>query len=54
MLFDKKGMGGVPCETLGDLLRALGQNPTQVEVAEILVSAPRGGKFQCRVHFYSI
>ena len=42
-LFDKKGTGAVPRETLGDLLRALGQNPTQAEVAEIVASAPRDG-----------
>ncbi|KAH7890374.1 myosin regulatory light chain cdc4 [Phlebopus sp. FC_14] len=40
-LFDKKGTGCVPRETLGDLVRALGQNPTQSEVAEIIASAPR-------------
>jgi len=40
-LFDKKGTGAVPRETLGDLLRALGQNPTQAEVADIVASAPR-------------
>jgi Ca2+-binding EF-hand superfamily protein len=43
-LFDKKGTGAVPRETLGDLLRALGQNPTQSEVADIVASAPRDGK----------
>jgi len=40
-LFDKKGTGAVPRETLGDLLRALGQNPTQAEVADIVAGAPR-------------
>ena len=35
--------GAVPRETLGDLLRALGQNPTQAEVADIVASAPREG-----------
>ncbi|KNZ77843.1 Myosin regulatory light chain cdc4, partial [Termitomyces sp. J132] len=40
-LFDKRGTGAVPRETLGDLLRALGQNPTQAEVAEIVAGAPR-------------
>ncbi|KAL0575711.1 myosin II light chain [Marasmius crinis-equi] len=40
-LFDKKGTGAVPRETLGDLLRALGQNPTQAEVQEIVNAAPR-------------
>ena len=43
-LFDKRGTGAVPRETLGDLLRALGQNPTQAEVAEIVASAPRDGE----------
>lgn len=42
-LFDKKGTGAVPREVLGDLLRALGQNPTQAEVADIIASAPRDG-----------
>jgi calmodulin len=43
-LFDKKGTGAVPRETLGDLLRALGQNPTQAEVTDIITSAPREGQ----------
>jgi hypothetical protein len=43
-LFDKKGTGAVPRDSLGDLLRALGQNPTQAEVAEIVASAPREGE----------
>lgn len=34
-LFDKRGNGKVTKDTLGDLLRAIGQNPTQAEVAEI-------------------
>lgn len=42
-LFDKRGTGAVPREVLGDLLRALGQNPTQAEVADIVASAPRDG-----------
>jgi len=44
-LFDKRGKGAVPREVLGDLLRALGQNPTQAEVAEIVGGAPRDGEF---------
>lgn len=43
-LFDKKGTGAVPRETLGDLLRALGQNPTQAEVADLVAGAPREGE----------
>lgn len=42
-LFDKRGTGAVPRETLGELLRALGQNPTQAEVADIVNAAPRDG-----------
>jgi Ca2+-binding EF-hand superfamily protein len=34
----------VPREVLGDLLRALGQNPTQAEVADIVNGAPRDGE----------
>ncbi|CAO1628608.1 unnamed protein product [Jaminaea pallidilutea] len=41
-LFDKKGTGAIPRESLGDLLRALGQNPTQAEVQELVASA--GGR----------
>jgi Ca2+-binding EF-hand superfamily protein len=43
-LFDKRGTGFVPREQIGDLLRALGQNPTQGEVAEIASNAPREGE----------
>ncbi|KAI3614635.1 myosin II light chain [Malassezia furfur] len=39
-LFDKKGTGKIDGENLGDLLRALGQNPTQAEVKELTQSAP--------------
>ncbi|KAG6837023.1 hypothetical protein H0H93_016230 [Arthromyces matolae] len=45
-LFDKRGTGAVPRDTLGDLLRALGQNPTQAEVAEIVAAAPRDVDYQ--------
>ncbi|KAI5452042.1 myosin II light chain [Naganishia albida] len=34
-LFDKRGQGRVPREQLGELLRSLGQNPTQGEVREL-------------------
>ena len=35
----------MPREVLGDLLRALGQNPTQAEVADIVAGAPREGTY---------
>ncbi|KAL7268228.1 myosin II light chain [Rhizina undulata] len=35
-LFDKRGNGRVPPETLGDLLRACGQNPTNAEIDELV------------------
>jgi Ca2+-binding EF-hand superfamily protein len=52
-LFDKRGTGAVSREVLGDLLRALGQNPTQAEVAEIVSNAPRDSMqpLQSLVHF---
>ncbi|KAM0750811.1 myosin regulatory light chain cdc4 [Meredithblackwellia eburnea MCA 4105] len=37
-LFDKRGAGAIPQESLGDVLRALGQNPTQKEVSELVAS----------------
>ncbi|EJT99724.1 EF-hand protein [Dacryopinax primogenitus] len=40
-LFDKRGTGSIPREQLGELLRALGQNPTQAEVARLQEGAPR-------------
>ncbi|XXZ99324.1 SCF ubiquitin ligase complex subunit cdc4 [Meyerozyma guilliermondii] len=39
-LFDKKGTGKIPAEHLGDLLRAVGQNPTLAEVAELQRELP--------------
>lgn len=47
-LFDKKGTGAIPRESLGDLLRALGQNPTQAEVQELVASA--GGRDSGSTH----
>ncbi|EWC44116.1 myosin regulatory light chain cdc4 [Drechslerella stenobrocha 248] len=34
-LFDKKGTGRVPVLSLGDLLRACGQNPTNAEIEDL-------------------
>ncbi|CAI2180227.1 14669_t:CDS:2 [Funneliformis geosporum] len=38
-LFDKEGNDTIPSEALGDLLRALGQNPTNAEVEELTKGA---------------
>ena len=35
-LFDKRGNGRIPSSSLGDLLRACGQNPTNGEVNELV------------------
>ncbi|UZJ53042.1 hypothetical protein CBS101457_002362 [Exobasidium rhododendri] len=45
-LFDKKGTGHIARNSLGDLLRALGQNPTQAEVSELASGAPNDIDFQ--------
>jgi len=37
-LYDRKGDGKIPTDKLGDMLRAVGQNPTQAEVAELVKS----------------
>lgn len=34
-LFDKRGTGRVSIDSLGDLLRACGQNPTLAEIREL-------------------
>jgi Ca2+-binding EF-hand superfamily protein len=38
-LFDRSGQGKIPVNSLGDLLRACGQNPTEKQVAELIASA---------------
>ncbi|ODQ65777.1 EF-hand protein [Nadsonia fulvescens var. elongata DSM 6958] len=39
-LFDKKATGRIPQEALGDLLRAIGQNPTLAEISTLESSLP--------------
>ncbi|KAG7192156.1 uncharacterized protein KQ657_002521 [Scheffersomyces spartinae] len=43
-LFDKKGTGKIPVEHLGDLLRAVGQNPTLAEISDLQDSI-KGSEF---------
>ncbi|KAF9577023.1 hypothetical protein BGW38_008053, partial [Lunasporangiospora selenospora] len=38
-LFDRKGNGTIESSSLGDLLRALGQNPTQAQVQDLVSQA---------------
>ena len=45
-LFDKRGTGRVPLESLGDLLRACGQNPTLAEIKELEKSVGGPCKFE--------
>lgn len=45
-LFDRKGNGTIESSSLGDLLRALGQNPTQAQVRELVAEADPAGKKQ--------
>ncbi|KAG0196173.1 hypothetical protein BGX28_010464, partial [Mortierella sp. GBA30] len=48
-LFDRKGNGTIEASSLGDLLRALGQNPTQGQVRELVAKAdPTGSN---TIHF---
>jgi Ca2+-binding EF-hand superfamily protein len=49
-LFDKRGTGRVALESLGDLLRACGQNPTLAEIRDLEKQA--GGDCE-RCFFYS-
>ncbi|KAL9932596.1 hypothetical protein V8E36_008713 [Tilletia maclaganii] len=49
-LFDKRGQGSVPRESLGDLLRAVGQNPTQAEVAELAAGVGKEVDFNTFLH----
>ncbi|KAG0085627.1 hypothetical protein BGZ92_008855 [Podila epicladia] len=48
-LFDRAGNGTIGTESLGDLLRALGQNPTQDEVEQLARSADPSG--MCSIGF---
>ena len=40
-LHDKRGNGTIASTSLGDVLRALGQNPTQKQVQDLVNNAPQ-------------
>ncbi|KAG0353178.1 EF-hand protein [Gamsiella multidivaricata] len=42
-LFDRKGNGTIEASSLGDLLRAMGQNPTQAQVRDLVAQADPSG-----------
>lgn len=44
-LFDKRGNGRVTVDSLGDLLRACGQNPTLAEIQDLEKNAGSDCKF---------
>ena len=44
-LFDKQGDGKVECGEIGDILRALGLNPTQAEIKKIIADIDPTGEF---------
>jgi len=43
-MFDTKGDGKMPCKLVGELLRALDQNPTETEVARLLQDQDMDGR----------
>jgi Ca2+-binding EF-hand superfamily protein len=49
-LFDKRGNGRVTIDSLGDLLRACGQNPTLAEIQDLKKQA---GGADCTSHIKS-
>lgn len=49
-LFDKRGTGQVALESLGDLLRACGQNPTMAEIADLEKTV--GGDCKLALHIH--
>jgi len=50
LLFDTKGDGRIPVKKVGEVLRALGQNPTESEVKRLVQSSTQG-KADARVTF---
>ncbi|KAG0248376.1 hypothetical protein BG011_000142, partial [Mortierella polycephala] len=52
-LYDRKGTGNIPTSSLGDLLRAIGQNPTQLEIKELVAEADPSGSNQVSFDTFS-
>ena len=46
-LFDTENEGGLDCTTTGNLLRAMGFNPSEDEVAALFKQVAQGGKASC-------
>lgn len=51
-LFDKRGNGRVSLDSLGDLLRACGQNPTLAEIRDLEQSIGGDCKLSLATFFY--
>lgn len=45
-LFDRAGKGAVPSSDIGDLLRAVGHNPTQADIAKLQERHPKDIDFE--------
>lgn len=43
-LFDKNGDGHISADELGKVLRAIGQNPTEAMIKEVMAKADKDGK----------
>lgn len=43
-LFDKNGDGHISATELGQVLRALGQNPTEATIQEVMAKADKDGR----------
>lgn len=53
-LFDKRGNQRVALDSLGDLLRACGQNPTLAEIRDLEKNVGADCTLSCFSYFYSL
>lgn len=53
-LFDKVGDGKILYSQCGDLMRALGQNPTNAEVLKVLGNPKSDGERDLEIHGFSV
>lgn len=48
-IFDNKGDGCIPVKIIGDVLRAMGQNPTEADITKCIESLDREGRISFEV-----